>query len=88
MNFSEEEKVFYNLTNATLNNERALKWISWLGIISSLITIATCLLLVFKVVRKINEAKFHWLMISLLLTNSLILLIYFALSISLVVKTN
>jgi hypothetical protein len=88
MNFSEEEKVFYNLTNATLNNERALKWISWLGIISSLITIATCLLLVFKVVRKINEAKFHWLMISLLLTNSLILLIYFALGISLVVKTN
>ena len=88
MNFSEEEKVFYNLTNATLNNERALKWISWLGIISSLIVIAACLLLVFKVVRKINEAKFHWLMILLLMTNSLILLIFFALGISLVDKTN
>jgi hypothetical protein len=88
MNFTEEEKVFYNLTNVTINYEGALKGISWVGIISSLIIIATCLLLVHKVVRKINEAKFHWLMILLLMTNSLILLIFFALGISLVDKTN
>ncbi len=88
MNFTEEEKVFYNLTDTIITNEKALKGISWLGIISSLIVIAACLLLVFKVVRKINEAKFHWLMILLLMTNSLILLIFFALGISLVDKTN
>jgi len=39
------------------------------------------------VVRKINEAKFHWLMISQLLANSLIILIFFAFGVSLVHKT-
>jgi len=34
MNFTEEEKVFYNLTNVSINNEGALGGISWLGIIS------------------------------------------------------
>jgi hypothetical protein len=44
-------------------------------------------MLVYYVVRKINEAKFHWLMISQLLANSLIILIFFALGLSLVHKT-
>lgn len=87
MNFSEEEKVFYILTNVTINNERALKGISWLGIIFSLCVIVACLLLIYKVVQKINEAKFHWLMISQLLINSLILVIFSALGLSLVEKT-
>ena len=87
MNFSEVEKVFYSLTNVILNNEGVLKGICWLGIISSLFIIATCLMLIYYVVRKINEAKFHWLMISQLLANSLIILIFFALGVSLVHKT-
>jgi high-affinity Fe2+/Pb2+ permease len=69
MNFTEKEEVFTVTTEYIQANQRKLIGISWLGMIQSLVVAAVCLLLIFKVVRKINEAKFHWLMVSMLLTN-------------------
>jgi len=82
-----KEKSFLVITTFIKENQEALRVICWLGIIFSLCVIVACLLLFYKVVQKINEAKFHWLMISQLLINSLFQAIYFALGLSLVEKS-
>jgi len=69
MDFTDKEKLFNVTTEYIKDNQSKLIGISWLGMIQSLVVVAACLLLIYKIVRKINEAKFHWLMLSLLLTN-------------------
>ena len=69
MNFTVEEGVFNKTTEFVQTHQSELIGINWLGMIQSLVVAGACLLLIFKVVRKINEAKFHWLMVSMLLAN-------------------
>jgi hypothetical protein len=69
MNFTDKEELFNKTNEYFKDNRNELIGLSWLGMIQSLVVAAVCLLLIFKVVRKINEAKFHWLMVSMLLTN-------------------
>ena len=69
MDFTDKVLLFNITTNYTLTHQSELIGINWLGMIQSLVVAGACLLLIFKVVRKINEAKFHWLMVTMLLTN-------------------
>ena len=87
MNFTVKEELFNKTNEYFKDNRNELIGLSWLGMIQSLVMAAACLLLIYKVVRKINEAKFHWLMISLLLTDLSVLFLSFVLGLIFVHKT-